>query len=119
MVTSGYLNHIELGLNMKLNRNTKKWNELYNKALSEIILKKGKTTTKHKFVDTSYEVDDYKIEFYVEKSGWFSSDLRSRMVPNGKRTVFSYGMGIHTIDAMPDRIKEAEEYADEIYKALR
>lgn len=84
MVTSGYLNHIELGLNMKLNRNTKKWKETYNRMLIEIVALKG---TKK----ISYGKPDRVYGF--------------------RRESF--------ISAMPDRIKEAEEYADEIYKALR
>lgn len=69
---------------MKLNRNTKKWKEICNRTLIELVSLKGTKKISYGKPDRIY---GFRRESFIS--------------------------------AMPDRIKEAEEYADEIYKALK
>lgn len=69
---------------MKLNRNSKKWKELYRDCLIQTCVYNG-----------------------IKK------------IKRGKPDSI-YGYGRETfIDAMPDRIKEAEDYADRLFSAMR
>ena len=87
-------------------RETDKWKILFNETLKEVVKEKGLT----KKVADGQEVYayDYLIQSYED-----FIDGKPREKVDLYRTKYK------EVSAMPDRIKEAEEYADEIYKALR
>lgn len=87
-------------------RETEKWKALYNNRLKELVREKG--ITKKAF-------SHYKLmplmkdgEPVMKRDGWFTKSIK-----HIREDFFD------DVDAMSDRIKEAEEFADAVYKAMR
>lgn len=105
---------------MKLNRNSKQWKDVYNQALATIVATKGKTKTVSKMFCDKIEREVPNYVFKQREVKWWQQPEMEYVQDGYRKDVdFDMGMRYTVVDAMPDRIKEAEEYADAIIKAMR
>lgn len=107
---------------MKLNRNSKKWVELYNQKLKELVDKKSMITLQSRIETVLVEVEDPDKPVYEDRMvNWlFFFSKQSRVHVGYKTKTIEKKQYVNkVVDAMPDRIKEAEEYADRLFSAMR
>lgn len=91
---------------MKLNRNSKKWKDCFNEKLKELVDKKGVT-----------KKEEDGQEAFCE--GELLQSYEDTFMGRPRIKVVTYRTKYKEVDAMPDRIKEAEEYADRLFSAMR
>ena len=107
---------------MTPNRNSKKWKELYNSKLMFLVDSQGTEKLENYLETTETAVHDFNQPIYENKTvNWLWLFNREEKVIVGYETIpkIIERWAVRKVDAMPDHIKEAEEYADKLYSAMR